>query len=375
MSEIMLVESAMALESLLGQRNLIERTMRDAMKEGIHYGKVPGCGDKPSLHQPGAQLLCYLFRVRADYEIIERELPGSHREYRITCKLIHMGSDKEVGQGIGICSSMESKFRFRSEAKEIIWTTEPVPGVYWDKNKKDKEEARKYLEGIYGDGAGVKKDENGQWLVVNYKGGDSKVENPNLADTFNTVLKMAKKRAYVDATITATASNDLFTQDLEDIRDNLESLKSNKADAKETDKTEQNQAPEKPETVGSWKDQRVHFGKPGGPLKGKRLGDIPQSSLDYLRKSLQEKRTLTKEDSILLTALIIEEKSRATEEKRDTDKLMALANRLGNGKIDSEKFVAVAMREQWIKGSSFEEITEDEADAILNEWEEVTKKL
>jgi len=43
-----------------------------------------------------------------------------------------------------------------------------------------------------------------------------RVENTDLADTYNTVLKMAKKRALVDATLTATAASDIFNQDLED---------------------------------------------------------------------------------------------------------------------------------------------------------------
>ena len=38
---------------------------------------------------------------------------------------------------------------------------------------------------------------------------------------YNTVLKMAKKRALVDAVLTATAASDIFTQDLEDISANL----------------------------------------------------------------------------------------------------------------------------------------------------------
>jgi len=33
------------------------------------------------------------------------------------------------------------------------------------------------------------------------------------------VLKISKKRAYVDATITATAASDIFTQDLDDLED------------------------------------------------------------------------------------------------------------------------------------------------------------
>jgi len=37
----------------------------------------------------------------------------------------------------------------------------------------------------------------------------------------NTILKMAKKRAQVDAVITATAASDIFTQDIEDLPDEV----------------------------------------------------------------------------------------------------------------------------------------------------------
>jgi hypothetical protein len=43
------------------------------------------------------------------------------------------------------------------------------------------------------------------------------VEHDNPADYYNTVLKMAKKRAHVDAILTATAASDIFTQDVEDM--------------------------------------------------------------------------------------------------------------------------------------------------------------
>ena len=44
-----------------------------------------------------------------------------------------------------------------------------------------------------------------------------KVENPDIADIYNTVKKMAKKRAFVDAMLTATAASDCFTQDIEEM--------------------------------------------------------------------------------------------------------------------------------------------------------------
>ncbi|WP_418719751.1 hypothetical protein [Bilophila wadsworthia] len=43
-----------------------------------------------------------------------------------------------------------------------------------------------------------------------------RVEHDNPADYYNTCLKMAKKRALVDAVLTCTAASDIFTQDIED---------------------------------------------------------------------------------------------------------------------------------------------------------------
>jgi len=45
------------------------------------------------------------------------------------------------------------------------------------------------------------------------------------ADVYNVVLKQAKKRALVDAVLTATAASDHFTQDLEDLSSVVEVAK------------------------------------------------------------------------------------------------------------------------------------------------------
>src|SRR6185369_7107640 len=43
-----------------------------------------------------------------------------------------------------------------------------------------------------------------------------RVENPDIMDTKNTVLKMAKKRAKIDAVIGVTRSSGIFSQDLDE---------------------------------------------------------------------------------------------------------------------------------------------------------------
>ena len=205
--------SAMTVQQVLGQVALIQQIMGAAMKDGEHYGKIPGCGDKPTLLKPGAEKLCLTFRLAPTYDVDERTLDRGHREYRVQCTLSSILTNAFIGQGVGVCSTMEGKYRFRQGVAEP--TDKPVPRAYWDVRQEDPAKAQ---ELIGGKGFTVKKVEGKGWMIA--KGGE-KVENDNPADHYNTVLKMAKKRALVDAVLTATAASDIFTQDLEDITANL----------------------------------------------------------------------------------------------------------------------------------------------------------
>jgi hypothetical protein len=48
-----------------------------------------------------------------------------------------------------------------------------------------------------------------------------RVENPDIADQYNTVQKMADKRAYVASVITSVGASDFVTQDIEDFYDGM----------------------------------------------------------------------------------------------------------------------------------------------------------
>lgn len=54
---------------------------------------------------------------------------------------------------------------------------------------------------------------------------ESKFLKQPFANRINTVLKISKKRAYVDAILTATCSSSVFTQDMEDIANFQDSIK------------------------------------------------------------------------------------------------------------------------------------------------------
>lgn len=148
-------------ESVLQQRvSAVHSAYASVMRKGTHYGVIPGT-KKPSLYKPGAEMLCTLFRLVPTYAVDKTDYDGGHREYSVTCTLTKMDTGQVWAQGIGLCSTMESKYRYRWRNRQ-------------------------------------------------------RVENPDIADTWNTVLKMAKKRALVDATLTATGCSDMFTQDVED---------------------------------------------------------------------------------------------------------------------------------------------------------------
>ena len=159
------------------------------------------------------------FRLAPSFEVRERDLPNGHRDYRVQCRVTHVSSGLFLGEGVGSCSTMEGKYRFRNaartcpvcEAPAIIKGKETYGGGWlcWAKKGGCKEE--------WADGS-----EQAQIFELQKLG---KIEHDNPADYWNTALKMAKKRAQVDATLTVTAASDFFTQDPEMVPGYTESPK------------------------------------------------------------------------------------------------------------------------------------------------------
>ena len=164
------------------QVNLVQEVMKAVMQEGQHFGKVPGCGDKPTLLKPGAEKLMMTFRLAADPQV--EEVPTEDGiTYRVTCRILNQATGIFLGAGVGECSSKEDKYNWRGS----------VSSKEWDATTEDRKR--------------VKYTRNGEIQQV----------RTNPADIANTVLKMAKKRALVDAILTVTAASDIFTQDIEDM--------------------------------------------------------------------------------------------------------------------------------------------------------------
>lgn len=175
------------------QVNALQHLMKQVMREETHFGTIPGT-PKPTLYKPGAEKICLMFGLAASFTWEREDLKNGHREYTVRCHL-RSRSGRLVAEGIGVCSTMESKYRYRWDS-----TDKPVPKAYWDTRDQT----------LLGGEQFVPRKKGGSWLIF------QRVEVTDPADVYNTVAKMAKKRAHVDATLTATAASDIFEQDLED---------------------------------------------------------------------------------------------------------------------------------------------------------------
>ena len=201
-----LTASRMPVQELLGQVAVIQEVMQAVMKPEVHYGKIPGT-PKPTLYKPGAEVLNLAFRLDAEYESHE-SWDGDHLTVKSRCTLYHIPSGDRLGSGEGMCSTKESKYAYRKGERKC-------PKCGGGPIIKGKEE--------YGGGWVCWKSRGG--CGRKFDDGDRSIEsqnpdripNPDLADQYNTILKMANKRSLVAATLNVTAASDMFTQDLEDI--------------------------------------------------------------------------------------------------------------------------------------------------------------
>jgi len=167
--------------------------VKESLLDGIDYGKIPGVKQK-NLLKPGAEKIASRYFVYPEYQYLKEPIEDWERGlfvFEMLCLLKKMGSGEVVGTGVGSCSSYESKYRY-------VWV------------KEDELKGRRPLE------EKEKESKYGKYKVY-------KVVRENMADVHNTILKMAKKRSFIDATLTLGNASGMFTQDLIDEDEHLES--------------------------------------------------------------------------------------------------------------------------------------------------------
>ena len=171
--------------------NKIHSLVKTVMKNGVHYGQLPGCGDKPTLLLPGAQVLKVAFKIATRYMVEDLSVSGE-KTFRVTAEVYDQTNGAILGYGVGECSSSEDKYAWRK--------------AVCDEEFEDAPSDMKRIK--YGKASG--------------KVYTTKQIRTNPADIANTVLKMATKRADVHGTINVTSASEVFTQDIEDLPEGYE---------------------------------------------------------------------------------------------------------------------------------------------------------
>ncbi|MBP2635521.1 MAG: hypothetical protein H6Q72_1428 [Firmicutes bacterium] len=179
-------EMAARLADMETKLELVQKFFKRVMRKDEDYGIIPGT-EKPSLLKPGAEKLLALYNfasvVKEKKEV--RDLKTGYYHAELVIQIVHRGTGIVVSEGVGEACSYESKYRYRwafeSDVPANIDKTTLVSKTF--ESKKNGKEYKRY-----------------------------RLENPDLIDQWNTVLKMAKKRALVDATLAATGTSGIFTQ-------------------------------------------------------------------------------------------------------------------------------------------------------------------
>ena len=192
----------------VAMRMAVVEVMKQVMKEGTDFGEIPGttqAGKKPkkALLQPGAEVLCQVFRLRPEYVVETRDERPDFILREVRCKLYNSVTGELVGEAIGSANSREQKYLVQTAARVC-----PACGK------------AAIIKG--------KEDYGGGWLCFGKKGGcgakysddDKKILDQTGAisadkvmDLHNTIISIAQKRAYVKAVRNATACSDIFTDE------------------------------------------------------------------------------------------------------------------------------------------------------------------
>jgi hypothetical protein len=230
MNELTIIES-MDLQQVGNTMNNIAKfqaILQSQLKKGHDYDVIPGT-QKPTLLKPGAEKTLMLLGLTSEYQVIEKveDYQKGIFAYTVKCTLARNGN--KITEGLGSCNSKEDKYRWR-------WAKENELPAGLDKD------ALKSKTNVYG--------------TTRYR-----VENDDICSQANTILKMAKKRAQIDATLTVAALSEVFTQDLEDMRDFIQAEKLDNM---------------KDDEVGNIK---INFGK----YKGQTLQEVAKSDIGYVR--------------------------------------------------------------------------------------------
>lgn len=163
------------LEQVSNQLKAIDNfqmVVQKTLRMDQDYGTIPGT-NKPTLLKPGAEKILMLMGLTSEYEIVDKVENYTDGFFAYTVKSSLYKDGLLITEGFGSANTKETRYR---------------------QNEWDEAQHKKVWTGDYQD----------PYTLV------------------NTVLKMAKKRAQVDAALTVGSLSNVFTQDIEDMKELLE---------------------------------------------------------------------------------------------------------------------------------------------------------
>lgn len=187
--------------------NTLVHFVKRSLRDGLDFGKIPGCGEKPILFKPGAEKIATLFRLRESLERLEAVKDWTGKDFgepffnfEYKCTLKDCNGDV-VAECVGSCNSWEEKYRYRQAQRRcphcgestIIKGRDEYGGGWLCHKKKG------------GCGAKFK---DGDVVIESQECG--KVPNERVFDQVNTIDKMAQKRAFIGAVILAANASNFF---------------------------------------------------------------------------------------------------------------------------------------------------------------------
>lgn len=238
-NSLMLIEG-LSLNKITGAMKSIadwQMVVKATLQEGLDYGASFKGSKKPSLLKPGAEKILMLLGLSSEYEVMEKIQDYQEGFFAYTIKCTLLKGNTPITEGLGHCNSKERKYEGENQDKFMLG---------------------------------------------------------------NTCLKMAKKRAQVDAALTVGSLSNIFTQDLEDmVQFESEELKTmTRAEA---------------ETV------KLGFGKHKNKTLGQIFQEVP-SYIEWLADNANDAKIKTAAD-ILLT-------------KKDIDEIEDTKHKASNRKVE-----------------------------------------
>jgi len=182
-----------SIKSRLVEINNIQEFVKSLLKQGEDYGTIKYTKNgkevetKPFLYKSGAEKIAYALGLRILVDIVDKVVDENEMAYTLKCKLIR-NDDVVISEGFGVSSTSEYKF----------------------------------------------------WKQINDNVKAGMPKDVAMRSVANTILKMAEKRAIVDASLHIFALSGFFSQDEDYVREELKH---------ENHETQNHEAPKHTETT------------------------------------------------------------------------------------------------------------------------------